>query len=168
MLPYFMLSSHSAQSPSPSPGLSFLRNSLPRRCRCGASAPRVFARFVFSSKPFGIRVSRKHASNSHRIRTFKTQDLKPFRMCIYEKTRGEGVLLLTRHPMKGVCPERPSGAKDLATNPTTEGSGPVGKGSYPECVSCIPNASTGRRTEAGRFFGAGFVNQFSGRTRGRA
>ena len=42
-----MLSSHSVQSPSPSPGLSFLRGSFSRRCRCGASAPRVLARFVF-------------------------------------------------------------------------------------------------------------------------
>ncbi len=76
-----MLSSHSVQSPSPSPGLSFLRGSFSRRCRCGASAPRVLARFVFSSKLFRIRISKKHASNSRRIRS-------------YEKTpRGRGLWL---------------------------------------------------------------------------
>jgi hypothetical protein len=76
MLPYLMLLSHFIQLPSPSPGLSFLRDSFARPCRCGTSAPRVFARFVFSSKLFRIRTSKKHASNSRRIRTFKTQDLK--------------------------------------------------------------------------------------------
>jgi hypothetical protein len=34
------------------------------------------------------------------------------------KNRGVGVLLLTRHPRKGVCPERPSGVKALSTHPT--------------------------------------------------
>jgi hypothetical protein len=34
------------------------------------------------------------------------------------KNRGAGVLLLTRLPRKGVCPERPSGVKDLSSNPT--------------------------------------------------
>lgn len=44
----------------------------------------------------------------------KSQHLKPFRICTYEKTRWEGGKLLTRHPTKGVCPERPSGARDLS------------------------------------------------------
>jgi hypothetical protein len=43
---------------------------------------------LFSSKPFRIRISKKYARKSHRIRTSKTQDLKPFRICIYEKTPG--------------------------------------------------------------------------------
>jgi tetratricopeptide (TPR) repeat protein len=38
-------------------------------------------------------------------------------MNTYEKHRGEGMLLLTRHPRKGVCPERPSGVKDLSSSP---------------------------------------------------
>jgi hypothetical protein len=45
---------------------------------------------------------------------------KFFRMNTYEKHRGEGVLLLTRHPMKDVCPERPSEARDLSWNPMRE------------------------------------------------
>jgi hypothetical protein len=51
-------------------------------------------------------------------------NFKPSRMNTYEKYRGEGVLLLTRHPMKDVCPacpdpvgERPSEARDLSRNP---------------------------------------------------
>src|SRR5258708_3990768 len=42
---------------------------------------------------------------------------KFFRMNTYEKHRGEGVLLLTRHPMKDVCPERPSEGRDLSAHP---------------------------------------------------
>jgi hypothetical protein len=38
----------------------------------------------------GIRTSAKHTPNPFRFSTFKTHDLKPFRMCTYEKT-GEGV-----------------------------------------------------------------------------
>jgi hypothetical protein len=39
--------------------------------------------------PFPIRTSAKRACNPCRMRSFKIQDLKPFRMCSYEKT-GEG------------------------------------------------------------------------------
>jgi hypothetical protein len=88
MLPSPILSLHSIQSLSPSPSLSFLRNSLTRRCRCGASAPQVLSRLVFSSKLFRMRSSKKHAANSRRIRSFKTQDLKPFRMCSSRKKGG--------------------------------------------------------------------------------
>jgi hypothetical protein len=103
MLPSSMLSSHSIQSSSPSPGLSFIRNSLSRRCRCGASAPRFFARYVFPSKLFRIHTTAKHTHKPFGIRTFKTQDLKPFRIRIYEKRgRGEGypcaTAVLTCHP----------------------------------------------------------------------
>jgi hypothetical protein len=38
-------------------------------------------------------------------------NLKLFRMNTYGKHRGEGVLLLNRHPMKDVCPERPMGVE---------------------------------------------------------
>jgi hypothetical protein len=54
----------------------------------------------------------------------KQTTLTTFRMNTYEKHRGEGVLLLTRHPMKDVCPacpdpvgERPSEARGLCRNP---------------------------------------------------
>src|SRR6266852_7758113 len=50
----------------------------------------------------------------------KQRTLSSFRMNTYEKQRGGGVLSLTRHPMKGVCPERPSGVKDLSSNPTKD------------------------------------------------
>lgn len=42
---------------------------------------------------FTIRTSEKHAPNPFRIRTSKTQDLKPFGMNTYEKTRGGGTPL---------------------------------------------------------------------------
>jgi hypothetical protein len=38
-------------------------------------------------------------------------------MNTYRKTRGVGVLLLTGHAVKGVCPERPTGVKDLSCDP---------------------------------------------------
>src|SRR5258707_3977300 len=61
------------------------------------------------------------SSISLRINTCKSVSkqttLTCFRINTYEKHRGVGVLLLTRHPRKGVCPERPSGVKDLSSNP---------------------------------------------------
>jgi hypothetical protein len=83
----------------------FLSAPSPLRCRSGASAPRLFPRFCsggssdpcFSSSlhptpptpnSFTIRTSAKPASNPCRMRTFKTQDLKPFRMCSSEKKGG--------------------------------------------------------------------------------
>jgi hypothetical protein len=45
------------------------------------------------------------------IQVLILNSLKLFRMNTYEKHRGEGVLLLTRHPTKDVCPERPTGAE---------------------------------------------------------
>jgi hypothetical protein len=101
MLTCPMLSSHSSQPPSLSPGVFSLRNSSSRHCKCGASAPPVFSNFVFSSKLFGIRTSKKHASNSRRIRSFKTQDLKLFRMCSYRKNQGGGGLIVNQKSDKG-------------------------------------------------------------------
>jgi len=81
------------------------------------------------------------------------KSFKFFRMNTYEKHRGEGVLLLTRHPMKDVCPERPSEARDLSWNPmresvlrsiaTTEGSDLVGKdlSTYPMRIAVLPAPS---------------------------
>src|SRR5258708_8370521 len=47
----------------------------------------------------------------------KQTTLTIFRINTYEKHRGWGQLLLTRHALKGVCPERPSGVKDLSCHP---------------------------------------------------
>jgi hypothetical protein len=41
---------------------------------------------LLSTDSFTIRTSAKRASNPCRMRSFKTQDLKPFRMRSYEKT----------------------------------------------------------------------------------
>src|SRR5579859_2194686 len=50
---------------------------------------------------FIIRTYEKCASNPFRIRTSKTQDLKPFRMNTYKKPpRGDGAKLLTRYPVQ--------------------------------------------------------------------
>src|SRR5260370_17598115 len=61
------------------------------------------------------------SSISFRINTCKSVSkqttLTIFRINTYEKHRGVGVLLLTRHPRKGVFPERPSAVKELSSNP---------------------------------------------------
>ena len=122
------LSSQSIQSSSPSPSRSFLRNSLSRRCWCGASAPRVFATDVFSAHLF-------------RIRT-------------YEKRRG-GVLLLTRNPTKDFCPQRPSGVRDLSFRCSIEGSGPAGRdpSSRPKRRVCLDQLTGVRHLFALRITG---------------
>src|SRR5271170_4236476 len=79
-----------SHSSSPSPDFPSLRTSSPRPRSAVASAPQPFLRCVLSSKPFRIRISKKYARNSRRIRTSKTQDLRFFRMNTYKKT-GEGV-----------------------------------------------------------------------------
>jgi len=49
------------------------------------------------------------------------------------KNKGGRVqLLLTRNPTKDFYPERPSGVKDLSSNPKIANSGPTGKEFYPE------------------------------------
>src|SRR5258708_21981394 len=61
------------------------------------------------------------SSNLFTLKTCKSVSkqttLTIFRINTYEKHRGWGQLLLTRHPLKGVCPERPSGVKDLSCHP---------------------------------------------------
>src|SRR5260221_8728287 len=61
------------------------------------------------------------SSNLFRMNTCKSvskqKTLSIFRINTYAKHRGWGQLLLTRHPLKGVCPERPSGVKDLSCHP---------------------------------------------------
>jgi hypothetical protein len=73
--------------------------------------------FNFFPNSFTISRSKKPARNPFIICTSKTKDLKPRRISTYEKHRGVGVILLTRYPAKGICPERPSGAKDLSSRP---------------------------------------------------
>jgi hypothetical protein len=46
---------------------------------------------------FTIRTSEKRARNSRRIRTSKTQDLKPFRMNTYRKTREGGAVFQAKN-----------------------------------------------------------------------
>jgi len=47
----------------------------------------------------------------------KSPSRKPFVCHTSETPRGVGGVLLTRHPIKGVCPERPSGERNLSLNP---------------------------------------------------
>ena len=42
-----------------------------------------------------------------------TETLSPLDATLMKNIGGWPLLWLTRHPMKGVCPERPSGVKDL-------------------------------------------------------
>src|SRR6266481_137477 len=89
------------------------------RRRSAAFASRMNLRDAAHSSPTP---SRAHSSpNLFRMNTCKSvskqRTLSIFRINTYEKHRGVGVLLLTRHPRKGVCPERPSGVKDLSSNP---------------------------------------------------
>jgi hypothetical protein len=112
MLPFSMFSSQFSQSSYPPPAFPVLCAPSPSRCKCGASAPRLFPRFCsggssdpcfFSSlhptppipKPFTMCSSAKRACNPCRMRSFKTQDLKPFRMCSSEKKGCRGVGLST-------------------------------------------------------------------------
>src|SRR6266403_2971171 len=68
--------------------------------------------------------SKFHACNLFRFHTYEPsrkcgkqrtyRKPKSFRCNTYKKHRGEGLLWLTRHSVRGVCPERPSGEKDLS------------------------------------------------------
>src|SRR5258708_16385778 len=81
-------------------------------------------------------------------------------MNTYKKHRGEGVLLLTRHPMKDVCPERPSEARDPSS------STPQGKASdeSPACRApggaCPPwrGPSHAQTAFSSRLIGFGHLN----------
>jgi hypothetical protein len=80
-----------------------------------------------TAKSRRIRTSPKHTPNPCRIRSFKTQDLKPFRMRSCRKTGVLGVLLLTRNPTKDLWPEQISGVKDLSFHPSAKDSSLVGR-----------------------------------------
>ena len=71
-----------------------------RSFRSGFSRPNFLPtrHSPLATKLLRIRTYEKRACNSRRIRTSKTQDLKPFRIRTYEKNRGEGSSLLTRSP----------------------------------------------------------------------
>jgi hypothetical protein len=101
------------------PFLVVTRTPRPRAANPPAS-PSSLAPFPLplASNSFIICTSKKTARNPCRICTSKTKDLKPRRINTYKKTPGVGVLLLTRYPMKSICPERPTEAKDL-TWPTS-------------------------------------------------
>ena len=68
-----------------------------RSFRSGFSRPNFLPtpHSPLATKLLRIRTYEKRACNSRRIRTCKTQDLKPFRIRTYEKTRGEGPHLLS-------------------------------------------------------------------------
>src|SRR5216684_2392881 len=64
----------------------------------------------------------------------KPPSRKPFVCHTSETPQGVGVLWLTRHPTKGVCPERPLRARDLSLHPT--------KDFYPEGASLLRDRSS--------------------------
>jgi hypothetical protein len=104
MLPCHMLSSQSILSPSPP--FSSLR--APRAfCVKAHSHPRPCLSRYLAAKSRRMRISAKHTPKPFRLRSFKTQGLKSFRIRIFKKRPGEGGLLLTRNPTKDFCPERP-------------------------------------------------------------
>ena len=53
--------------------------------------------------PFRIRTYKKLARNPFRIRTSKTQHLKSFRIRTYEKTRGEGSIIVNKSRLWRLC-----------------------------------------------------------------
>src|ERR1700688_1972450 len=66
-----------------------------------------------ATKSFTICTSAKSTPNPFRMRTSKTQDLKPFRICTYEK-RGEGGPRLPRGPSpeERACSRSPRRKRD--------------------------------------------------------
>jgi len=87
----------------------------------------------FASNSITIRISEKHVRNCCRIRTYKTRDLKPFRIRTYKKKGG--VLLLTRSPTRIAVP-RSIATRDLSSDPT--------KDFYPERSSEVRDLSVQR------------------------
>ena len=77
----------------------------------------TFPRRLFSPKLFRIRIFENYAHNSRRIRTFKTQDLKPFRICIYKKTP-RGVPLTDFFPSETSWARRAGNRRWLPTRDT--------------------------------------------------
>jgi hypothetical protein len=92
---------------------------IPQPCRGGSP--------LSSSIPSNLTFQRSNfptcqrSSNSFRMNTCKSVSkqttLTHFRMNTYEKSRGWGVLLLTRNPKKDFCPEGASRSRDLSCYP---------------------------------------------------
>jgi len=93
--------------------------------------PRPALSRCLAAKPRRICISAKPTHNPFRIRSFKTQDLKLFRMRSYEKNRGRGVLLSTRNSTKNYCPEEPSGVRGPLIPSLNQRFRPCRKGSDP-------------------------------------
>src|SRR6266850_45620 len=98
----------------------------PRNARLQTSSPTRFPslRLLQPSSNSRLEPSKFAACNLFRCNTYEPSHKcgkqrtyrrpKSFRCNTYKKHRGRGVLWLTRHPVRGVCPERPSGEKDLS------------------------------------------------------
>jgi hypothetical protein len=72
-----------------------------------------------SSIPVRHKIARAlpfHATSleSALLQVFIPLHLKSPRISVYKKPGGGSALSLTRNPMKGVCPERPSGVRTIA------------------------------------------------------
>src|SRR5271167_2364221 len=84
----------------------------------------------------------RRATNPLRIRISKTQDSKPFRICIYKKTGGGGCLSLVHRELRPV--EEPNRTSSLSTTyyslssrnnvPAPTSNNPAGK-----CAREVPN-----------------------------
>jgi hypothetical protein len=102
MLTCHMFSSQFSQSSSPSPDFfgfpltsvhsvpSVLKSTRTSTTQRSYPRPARHREIPIETKSFTIRSSTKRACNPCRMRSFKTQDLKPFRIRIYEKTGGRG------------------------------------------------------------------------------
>jgi hypothetical protein len=99
--------------------------------------PRPAVSVHLVAKSSSIRSSAKDTHNPFRIRSFKTQDLKSFRIRIYKKRAVGEVLLLTRIPSTDFCPKQPSGVRGLSLHLSTKGPGPVGKASTLSGEHCL-------------------------------
>jgi hypothetical protein len=99
-----MLSSQSSQSPSPSPDFSSLCTSFLCRCRCGASAPRLFLRLCsagssdprFSPIPHAPHAKRRPSNATIPLRITFFADphhLTPIESNFYKKQGGGGISL---------------------------------------------------------------------------
>jgi hypothetical protein len=133
-----MLVANSIHSPHP-----LLRERrLPRPGRGGLCVkthpqPCPAASQLLAPKSNRIRSSAKHTHNPFRMRSFKTQDLKSFRIRICKKRAVGEVLLSTRIPSTDFCSKQPSGVRGLSFHPSTKGPCPVGKASTLSGEHCL-------------------------------
>ncbi len=90
------------------------------------------------TKSFRIRTSEKHASNPFGIRTYKTQDLKPFRMNTSKKT-GEGTPFKPRLSLKSFGATGRSSSRDWGRIACEWDSQPL-----PHCMCTLHAMNLGR------------------------